>query len=190
LPGKFRRLDELDLDLKRYELRRGDTVLRLEKIPMEMLIFLVEHKDQLVSREEIIERIWGKDVFLDAEQGINTAIRKIRLAIRDDPEQPRYLQTVVGKGYRFVGPITVIASNGSAELGMPKELGLPYLEPVSPLSTSPPRRYGLRIALVAGAVLSILAFLTLRTNIFGPRNRPLNRNLSVVCLLLAIGWAF
>jgi DNA-binding response OmpR family regulator len=63
LPGKFRRLEQLDLDLKRYQLRRGDTVLRLEKIPMEMLIFLVEHKDRLVSREEIIERIWGKDVF-------------------------------------------------------------------------------------------------------------------------------
>jgi len=51
------------------------------------------------------------------------------VAIRDDLEQPRYLQTVVGKGYRFVGPITVIASNGSGEMGMPMELGLPYLEP-------------------------------------------------------------
>jgi Tol biopolymer transport system component/DNA-binding winged helix-turn-helix (wHTH) protein len=121
LPEKLTRFDQLDLDLKRYELRRGDAVLRLEKIPMELLIFLVEHKGQLVSREEIIVRIWGKDVFLDTEQGINTAVRKIRLAIRDDPERPRYLQTVVGKGYRFVGPITVIASNGSSEMEVPKE---------------------------------------------------------------------
>jgi TolB-like protein len=121
----------------------------------------------------------AKTFFLDAEQGINTAIRKIRLAIRDDPEQPRYLQTVVGKGYRFVGPITVITTNGSGEMRTPQELGLPFLEPVNPLSTSPPRRYGLRIALVAGAVLSILAFLTLRTNVFGPRNRRLNRTLPI-----------
>ena len=179
MPEKLARFDQLDLDLKRYELRRGDVVLRLEKIPMELLIFLVEHKGQLVSREEIIVRIWGKDVFLDTEQGINTAVRKIRLAIRDDPEQPRYLQTVVGKGYRFVGPITVIAPNGSSEMGVTKEPCPPFLEPVSALSTSTLGRSRLRIALVAGAVLSILAFLTLGTNIFGLRNLLLNRNLPI-----------
>ena len=179
MPEKLARFDQLDLDLKRYELRRGDAVLRLEKIPMELLIFLVEHKGQLVSREEIIVRIWGKDVFLDTEQGINTAVRKIRLAIRDDPERPRYLQTVVGKGYRFVGPITVIAPNGSSEMGVPKEPCQPFLEPVSALSTSTLGRSRLQIALVAGAMLSILAFLTLGTNIFGLRNRILNRNLPI-----------
>jgi TolB-like protein/DNA-binding winged helix-turn-helix (wHTH) protein len=179
LPEKLPRFDKLDLDLQRYELRRGDAVLRLEKIPMELLIFLVEHKGQLVSREEIIERIWGKDVFLDTEQGVNTAVRKIRLAIRDDPEQPRYLQTVVGKGYRFVGPITVIAPNGSREMEMPRKPGPPFLAPVSALSTSSPRRFGLRNALVSGAALAILAFLTLGTNIFGLRNWLLNRNLPI-----------
>jgi len=79
--------EELKLDLGRYELRRDGSVLRLEKIPMELLILLVEKKDQMVGREEIIGRLWGKDVFLDTEQGINTAVRKIRLALRDDPER-------------------------------------------------------------------------------------------------------
>lgn len=100
--------DVLELDLRRYELRRGSSVLKLEKIPMELLILLVERRDQLVGREEIIARLWGKDVFLDTEQGINTAIRKIRLTLGDDPNEPRFLQTVVGKGYRFVGPITIV----------------------------------------------------------------------------------
>ena len=100
--------DSLELDTVRYELRRGDRVLRLEKIPMELLILLVGRKDQLVGRREIIEKLWGKDVFLDTEQGINTAVRKIRLALGDDPENPKFLQTVVGKGYRFVGPVTVV----------------------------------------------------------------------------------
>jgi TolB-like protein/Tfp pilus assembly protein PilF/DNA-binding winged helix-turn-helix (wHTH) protein len=100
--------DLLELDLRRYELRRGTSVLKLEKIPMELLILLVERRDQLVGREEIIARLWGKDVFLDTEQGINTAIRKIRIGLGDDPNQPRFLQTVVGKGYRFVGPINVV----------------------------------------------------------------------------------
>ena len=99
--------EELELNLQCYELRRGDAVLRLEKIPMELLILLVEHKDRLVSREEIIERLWGKDVFLDTEQGINTAIRKIRQVLHDDPERPRFVQTVFGKGYRFIAPILV-----------------------------------------------------------------------------------
>jgi TolB-like protein/DNA-binding winged helix-turn-helix (wHTH) protein len=102
--------DFLELDLRRYELRRGSSVLKLEKIPMELLILLVERRDQLVGREEIIARLWGKDVFLDTEQGINTAIRKIRLTLGDDPNDPRFLQTIVGKGYRFVGPITVVGA--------------------------------------------------------------------------------
>lgn len=85
--------DLLELDLRRYELRRGGIVLKLEKIPMELLILLVERRDQLVGREEIIARLWGKDVFLDTEQGINTAIRKIRLALDYDPNQPRFLQS-------------------------------------------------------------------------------------------------
>jgi TolB-like protein/DNA-binding winged helix-turn-helix (wHTH) protein/Tfp pilus assembly protein PilF len=102
--------DILELDLRRYELRRGGSVLKLEKIPMELLILLVERRNQLIGREEITARLWGKDVFLDTEQGINTAIRKIRLTLGDDPSEPRFLQTIVGKGYRFVGPITVIGS--------------------------------------------------------------------------------
>ena len=65
---------------------------------------------RLVGRDEIIARLWGKDVFLDTEQGINTAIRKIRLTLGDDPNQPHFLQTIVGKGYRFVGPITVVGA--------------------------------------------------------------------------------
>jgi len=102
--------DVLELDLRRYELRRGSSVLKLEKIPIELLILLVERRDQLVVREEIIARLWGKDFFLDTEQGINTAIRKIRLTLGDDPNEPRFLQTVVGKGYRFVGPITIVGA--------------------------------------------------------------------------------
>jgi TolB-like protein/tetratricopeptide (TPR) repeat protein len=59
-----------------------------------------------VTREQIIERVWGKDVFLDADTSINSAIRKIRLVLKDDPEQPRFIQTVTGRGYRFIGGVT------------------------------------------------------------------------------------
>src|SRR6266436_2149385 len=105
---------EFELDGSRYELRRGDRVLKLEKIPMELLTLLAESNGRLVSRDEIVAKIWGKDVFLDTEHGINTAIRKIRQALGDDPDQPRFVQTVTGKGYRFIAPTTVVVSaNGN-----------------------------------------------------------------------------
>jgi TolB-like protein/DNA-binding winged helix-turn-helix (wHTH) protein/Tfp pilus assembly protein PilF len=96
-----------ELNLRSYELKRDGQPLRLEKIPMELLIFLVEHHGELISRDQIIDKLWGKRVFLDSEQGINTAIRKVRQVLQDEPEKPQFLETVVGKGYRFVGDVTV-----------------------------------------------------------------------------------
>ena len=72
---------------------------------MEVLLLLAERRGQLVTREEIIEKLWGKDVFLDTDNAINTAIRKIRQVLKDDPEQPRFVQTITGKGYRFIAPV-------------------------------------------------------------------------------------
>jgi cholera toxin transcriptional activator len=103
------KFDEFELDLGRYELRRGGRAVKLEKIPMELLILLAERQGQLVTREEIIQKLWGDSVFVDTRQGVNTAIRKIRLALKDDPDQPRILETVVGKGYRLAAPV-IIAS--------------------------------------------------------------------------------
>jgi TolB-like protein/DNA-binding winged helix-turn-helix (wHTH) protein/Tfp pilus assembly protein PilF len=93
---------EFVLNCDRYELLRAGRPVKLEKIPMELLILLSTRGGRLVTRQEIIEHLWGGDVFLDTEHGINTAIRKIRFALKDDPERPRFVQTVTGKGYRFV----------------------------------------------------------------------------------------
>lgn len=79
---------------------------------MELLILLVQRQGELVSRDEIAGHIWGGDVFLDVDHSINTAIRKIRRALHDDPERPRFLETVIGKGYRFAAPVT--CSDGSS----------------------------------------------------------------------------
>lgn len=109
LPAGIIQFDEFELDLGRYELRRGDRVVKLEKTPMELLILLVENQGQLVTREDIIQRLWGDNVFVDTRHGINTAVHKLRSALRDDSEQPRILETVVGKGYRLVA-VTVASS--------------------------------------------------------------------------------
>ena len=101
----------LELDPKRYEVRLRGTPLKLERRPMELLMLLLEHPGELVTREAIERRLWSNDVFVDVDQGINTAINKIRHALSDDPSQPTFLQTVVGKGYRFVGPVKRITDD-------------------------------------------------------------------------------
>src|SRR5579862_9871742 len=101
---------EIELDLGRYELRRNGRRIRLEKKPMELLIFLASRREQLVSRQDIVSKLWRSDLFIDTEASINNMIRKVRTALRDSSDNPRFLQTVVGKGYRFTGPLRVIDS--------------------------------------------------------------------------------
>lgn len=97
--------EDFELDLQTYRLSRSGCVLRLERIPTEILFFLIEQKGQLVTRDQIAEKIWGKGVFLDTDNSINGAIRKIRQVLRDDPEQPRFIQTITGRGYRFIASV-------------------------------------------------------------------------------------
>src|SRR5690349_6836222 len=99
---------DFELDAAGYELSRKGHPFKLERIPMELLLLLVDHRGQLVTRDEILEKLWGKDTFLDADNSINTAISKIRLVLKDDPENPAFIKTLSGKGYRFIAPITVL----------------------------------------------------------------------------------
>src|ERR1700747_1111810 len=105
-PNILKLADDLELDRGAYELRRSGKALRLSRIPMELLLLLVERRGELVTRNEIVERVWGKDVFLDTDNSINAAVRKLRQVLDDDPEQPRFVHTVTGKGYRFVASVT------------------------------------------------------------------------------------
>lgn len=96
---------EFRLDGSRYELLRNGSSIKLERKPMELLLLLAESRGRLVTREEISERLWKGEVFVDTEHGINTAIRKIRTVLRDDSESPHFVQTVTGKGYRFIATV-------------------------------------------------------------------------------------
>ena len=110
-PEPVRLGDDLELDVCTYELRRSGRRLKLERIPMELLLLLIEQRGQIVTREQIVERVWGKDVFLDTDNSINAAIRKIRHVLKDDSERPRFVQTVTGRGYRFIAPVLEDASS-------------------------------------------------------------------------------
>jgi len=101
-------LAEVELDLGRYELRRSGRRIKLEKKPMELLILLATRREQLVGREEIARKLWRSDLFIDTEKNLNNIVRKLRTALRDNADRPRFLETVVGKGYRFVGPLKLI----------------------------------------------------------------------------------
>lgn len=107
MPRRKQLASDLQLDLGRYEIRRSGRRIRLEKKPMELLIFLVARRDQLVLREDLVKKLWGSDLLVDTERNLNNVVRKLRAALGDDFDNPNFLETVIGKGYRFVGPIQV-----------------------------------------------------------------------------------
>ena len=91
-----------------YELRRGGQSVHLERHTMDLLILLVERRRELVSRTDIARRLWEPDVFVDVEMGVNTAIRKLRQALRDSRKSPAFVETISGKGYRFIAPVKAV----------------------------------------------------------------------------------
>ena len=99
------RFGPFELDVSGYVLRRDGRTIRLERQPMDLLILLATRPQVLVGRAEIADTLWGKDVFVDVDTSIHTAIRKIRQALRDSAEVPCFIETVPGRGYRFIAPI-------------------------------------------------------------------------------------
>lgn len=144
------------IDLSRYELSLDGQRVKLERQPMELLMMFVQRQGELVTREEIIDRLWGKDVFVDAERSINGAVRKIRSALRDDPATPRYLETIVGKGYRFIGNLEIIRAPSAM-------IEAPIVGDAARFA-APPRQHRLRnIAIVTlAAILGTSMWLLIR----------------------------
>jgi DNA-binding winged helix-turn-helix (wHTH) protein/Tol biopolymer transport system component len=110
LSGSILHFGDFRLDCARFELCCKGRPVHVERKPMELLILLASREGQLVTRTEIAERLWSSEVFVDTEHGINTAIRKLRHLLHDDPYDPRFVQTVTGMGYRFVAPVVVTST--------------------------------------------------------------------------------
>src|SRR5262249_57116116 len=81
-----------------------------------ILILLLEHCGEVVTRDEIVAKVWGKGVFFDSDNSIRGAVRKIRQVLKDDPEYPRFIQTVTGQGYRFIAPVIGPEEGNGADL--------------------------------------------------------------------------
>lgn len=105
VPSRAFRFGGFVLDVSAYELRQQGRRIRIERRPMELLMLLVARRGELVTRDEIVSRLWGRDVFVDIDTSVNTVVRKIRRALRDSADHSRFIQTVQGKGYRFVADV-------------------------------------------------------------------------------------
>jgi TolB-like protein/DNA-binding winged helix-turn-helix (wHTH) protein/tetratricopeptide (TPR) repeat protein len=158
---------DFELNLEAYELRRAGQSVKLEPTPFGILALLIEQRGTLVRRQQIVERIWGKGVFLDTDNSINGAIRKIRQVLNDDPENPRFIQTVTGRGYRFI-----------ASVQEPDEQQGPHLlDPTpSPQNAGAPASksrmhfqrilvFGFLVAVAAGLTLSLVPAFSRRTSV-------------------------
>ncbi len=107
---------------------------------MDLLLLFLERSGRVVSRDEIAERLWGKNIFVDTENNINAAVRKVRKALSDDPERPAFLQTVIGRGYRFISPVASFES-ASSSLIPSKPIGSIAVMPLENLSGDPGHDY-------------------------------------------------
>src|SRR5246500_2947730 len=94
-----------EADLAARELRKNGTKIRLQEQPFQVLALLLENRGEVMTREELRQKLWPADTFVDFDNGLNTAINKIREALCDSAESPRYVETLPRRGYRFIGQL-------------------------------------------------------------------------------------
>jgi TolB-like protein/DNA-binding winged helix-turn-helix (wHTH) protein/Tfp pilus assembly protein PilF len=138
-----------ELNLKTGELRQDGVAIRLQPQPTLILTLLVSRPGSLVTREEIQQRVWGTETFIDFDTGLNSAIRQIRHALKDDTEAPRFIETVPRRGYRFLAPLEKIENNGREPAVQP--LATPYRSDT--VHAAKPRAWRHAKWLLAGGVM-------------------------------------
>src|SRR5580658_7874344 len=94
-----------ELDIQRGQLRKYGASIRIQRQPFLLLQTLVERADQVVSREDLRQIVWGSDTFVDFEHGLNAAMNKVRQALSDPSDRAHYIETLPGQGYRFIAPV-------------------------------------------------------------------------------------
>ncbi len=162
MPVVVYEFSDFSLDCGKFELCREGRRLKLERKPLELLVLLVSRHGQVVTRDEIAACLWQREVFVDIEHGINTAIRKIRKILDDSSDLPRFVQTISGEGYRFVAPVTGVEPDviepvqpaGDSPGFLPGSPQIPSPSAVPSVST-PRRRLWLVAALCAGVLVAI-----------------------------------
>jgi DNA-binding winged helix-turn-helix (wHTH) protein len=104
-PPRPIRFGVFEVDLRSGELRKQGLKIKLQDQPFEVLAMLLEHPGELVTREELQKQLWPKDTFVDFEHSLNTSVKKLREALGDDADNPRVVETLHRRGYRFIYPV-------------------------------------------------------------------------------------
>jgi len=107
----FLQFTHFQVDLRTGELYKAGRRVKLQVQPFQILAMLLTHPGELVTREELREKLWPADTFVDFEHGLNTAVKKLRQALNDDPKKPQFIETLARRGYRFVGTLEGTAAD-------------------------------------------------------------------------------
>jgi len=141
-PAQNFRFATFELDSRSGELRKRGIKIKLQDQPVQVLLLLLEHSGEIVSREEIRNRLWPENTFVEFENAISSAVRKLRDALSDSPDTPRFIETVARQGYRFVCP--VCKSNGDVSMTLSSVTEQASSELVSGKAATEPRETGQR----------------------------------------------
>src|SRR6267143_1739341 len=149
------RFGTFELDLKNEQLRKSGLLVKLPPQPLKILVSLSTHAGQLVTRQELRDQLWGPETFVDFEQGLNYCIKQIRLALGDDSDSPRFIETIPKRGYRFIAAVHLQASpTDGGETARVSESTVPDLAPPA-IQTRPAPRV-LPLLLVAASLIAIV----------------------------------
>jgi len=148
------RFAEFELNVAEGELRTPSSVVRLQQKPLLLLISLLDHPQRVVSRDQLRQTLWGSATFVDYEQGINVAIKKVRDALGDSVENPRLVETLAKKGYRFLLPVEVVGGENHQGTHSATQNGLGAAGANMPDKRERYLRWGWILAGVAAAVLA------------------------------------
>lgn len=133
------RFGPFEADEATGELRKHGIRIKLHAQPFQVLLMLLERPSALVTREDMRQRLWGDDTFVDFDHGLNSAVNKLREALGDSASQPRYVETIAGKGYRFIARVALAAPPDPAEAAEPVEAA-PRTVETTANRDSPPAR--------------------------------------------------
>jgi DNA-binding winged helix-turn-helix (wHTH) protein len=161
------RFGVFEVDLQEAELRKSGIRLKLQEQPFQILTMLLERPGQTVTREELQRRLWPADTFVDFDHSLNSSIKKLREALGDNSENPRFIETLHRRGYRFIAPVDGARASAAGQTELPSEPAQPV--PAARADWKQAARWWKWTAVVVLAVLAVLLGLWLRSPLPPPR---------------------
>src|SRR5271165_4493706 len=175
--GSVHCFGQFELDMRTGELRRNGTKVRMQEQPFQILALLLERAGEVVTREELQQRLWSSDTFVDFDNGLNIAVKKLRVALGDDAEAPRYIETLPRRGYRFMGSVESepVTDKGSVEAPQPTAPAVAVGREAASPQILPEAKSRKATVIATIALVVITPILLLMANVAGVRDRLLGR---------------